>query len=49
LEKYGTAGLATHDSIIRRMRFACWNSKATDTQNVTFILVHTYISRLVKP
>jgi hypothetical protein len=31
VEKYGTAGQATHDSIIRRMRFAWWITKATDT------------------
>ena len=31
MEKYGTAGQATDDNIIRRMRFACWITKATDT------------------
>jgi len=31
VEKYGRDGLATRDSIIRRMRFACWITKATDT------------------
>jgi hypothetical protein len=29
--KYGTARQATHDNMIRRMRFACWITKATDT------------------
>jgi hypothetical protein len=32
-EKYGTAGQATDDNIIRRMRFACWITKATDTHS----------------
>jgi hypothetical protein len=31
VEKYGTAGQATNDNITRRMRFACWITKATDT------------------
>jgi hypothetical protein len=31
VEKYGTAGQATDDNIIRRMRFACWIAEATDT------------------
>jgi hypothetical protein len=29
--KYLTAGQATDDNIIRRMRFACWITKTTDT------------------
>jgi hypothetical protein len=33
MEKYGTARQATDDNIIRRMRFACWITKATDTQS----------------
>jgi hypothetical protein len=39
VEKYGTAGQATDGNIIRRMRFACWITKATDTHSecVTFI------------
>ena len=28
-KKYGTAIQATDDNVIRRMRFACWTSKAT--------------------
>ena len=28
--KYGTARDATDDSVIWRMRFACWITKATD-------------------
>jgi len=30
VEKYGTAGQATDENIIRRMRFACWINKAAD-------------------
>jgi hypothetical protein len=33
VEKYGTAGKATDDNIIQRMRFACWITKATDTHS----------------
>jgi hypothetical protein len=28
-----------HDNIIRRMRFACWITKATDTHSVYVILI----------
>jgi acetone carboxylase gamma subunit len=28
-EKYGTAGQATDDNVIRRMRFACWTCRRT--------------------
>jgi hypothetical protein len=38
VEKYGTARQATHDNIIRRMRFACWITKATDTHTEYVIL-----------
>jgi hypothetical protein len=31
VEKYGGARQATDENIIRRMRFACWVTKATDT------------------
>jgi hypothetical protein len=31
VKKYGRARQATDDNIIRRMRFACWITKATDT------------------
>jgi hypothetical protein len=30
VEKYGRARQAKDDNIIRRMRFACWITKATD-------------------
>ena len=39
MEKYGTAGQATDDNIIRRMRFACWITKATDTHTHTEYLI----------
>jgi hypothetical protein len=38
-EKYGTAREATRDNIIRRMRFACWITKATDTHAEYVILI----------
>ena len=39
MEKYGTAIQATDDNTIRRMRFACWITKATDTQSHYAILI----------
>ena len=39
MEKYGTARQATDDNIIRRMRFACWLTKATDTHSEYVILI----------
>jgi hypothetical protein len=39
VEKYGTARQATDDNIIRRMRFACWITKATDTYSEYVILI----------
>jgi hypothetical protein len=33
VDKYGTARQATDDNIIRRMRIACWITKATDTHS----------------
>jgi hypothetical protein len=39
VEKYGTAGQATDDNIIRRMRIACWITKDTDTQAEYVILI----------
>jgi hypothetical protein len=37
--KYGTARQATDDNIIRRMRFAWWITKATDTHSQYVILI----------
>ena len=39
MEKYGRAGQATDDNIIRRMRFACWITKTTDTHSEYVILI----------
>ena len=36
--KYGTDKQVTDDNIIRRMRFACWITKATDTHSECVIL-----------
>jgi hypothetical protein len=33
MEKYGTAGQATDDTVIRCFRIACWISKATNTHS----------------
>jgi hypothetical protein len=33
VEKYGTARQATDDNILRRIRIACWITKATDTHS----------------
>jgi hypothetical protein len=38
VEKYGTARQSTDGNIIRRMRFACWITKATDTHSEYVIL-----------
>jgi hypothetical protein len=38
VEKYDTAGQATDGNIIRRMRTACWITKATDTHSDYVIL-----------
>jgi hypothetical protein len=39
VEKYRTARQATDDNIIRRMRFACWITKATDTHSEVVIFI----------
>jgi hypothetical protein len=33
VEKYGKAGQATDDDIIRRLRIACWITNATSTHS----------------
>ena len=38
MEKYGTARQTTDDNVIRRMRFECWITKATDTHSEYLIL-----------
>jgi hypothetical protein len=37
-KKFGRARQTTDDNIIRRMRFACWITKATDTHSEYVIL-----------
>jgi hypothetical protein len=39
VEQYGRAGQAAADNIIRRMRFACWITKVTDTPSKYVILI----------
>jgi hypothetical protein len=39
VEKYGTARQVTDDNIVRRVRFACWKTKATDTYSEYEILI----------
>jgi hypothetical protein len=39
VEKYGRARQAIDDNITRRMRFACWITKATDTHTQYVILI----------
>jgi hypothetical protein len=41
VEKYGRARQATDDNIIRRMRFACWITKATDT-HLEYVIIITF-------
>ena len=38
-EKYCTAGQATDDNIIRRMRIVCWITKDIETHSVYVILI----------
>ena len=42
MEKYGRAGQATADKIIRRMNIACWITKATGTRSEYVILILFY-------
>jgi hypothetical protein len=39
VEKYDTARQATDDNILRRMRTACWITKATNTHSEYVILI----------
>jgi hypothetical protein len=39
VEKYGKAGQATDGNVIRRTRFECWITKATDTHSEYVILI----------
>jgi hypothetical protein len=38
-KKYGRAGQATVDDIIRRMRFACWINRAKNTHSEYVIFI----------
>ena len=42
MEKYGRAGQATDYNIIRRMRFACLITKATDT-NLEYVILTAFL------
>jgi hypothetical protein len=46
LEKCGTARQTTDDSITRRMRFACWLTKATEAQSACGLLTALTQQRL---
>jgi len=39
VEKYGISGQATDNNIIRRMRAACWTTKATNTKSEYVTLI----------
>jgi hypothetical protein len=39
MEKYGTARQAKDDNMIRRMRTACWITKATNTHSDYVMLI----------
>jgi len=39
VEKHGTAGQATGDNMIRRIRIACWITKAADIQSEYVIIL----------
>jgi len=39
VEKYGRSGHTTYDSIVQRMRVACWITKATETRSEYVIII----------
>jgi hypothetical protein len=39
VQKYGRDRQTTDDNIMRRMRIACWKTKATHTQNIKYLLL----------
>jgi hypothetical protein len=47
MEKYGKATQATDDNIMRRMRFACWITKATDANSEYALLIAFPITKMV--
>jgi hypothetical protein len=48
VENYGEAREATDDNIIRRMRIACWLTKATDTHSEYVILIAFPLQQLFR-
>jgi hypothetical protein len=38
MENYGGAREATHDNIVRRMRFTCWITETTD-KHLEYVIV----------
>jgi hypothetical protein len=47
VEKHGRIRQATDDCIIRRMRLACWITKATDIHSEYVILIALYTVAMV--
>jgi len=47
VEKYGRTRQTAYDNVIRRMRFACWITKATDTHSEFVILYYFYAAKMV--
>jgi hypothetical protein len=47
VENYSTAGQATDDNIIRRMRFACWIKEATHTHTHTHTHYNTHTEYVI--
>ena len=48
MEKYFVAGQATDDNIVRRMRFALWIPKATNTHLEYVILIAFPLQELLR-
>jgi hypothetical protein len=48
VEKYGRARQATDDNIIQRMCFACWITKATNTDSEYVILIAFPLQKLLR-
>jgi hypothetical protein len=48
VQNYGTAGQATDDSVIRRMRIACRIIKATDPHSEYVILIACLVKYSLK-
>ena len=48
MDKYGTAEEAADENIIRRMRFACWITKARDTLRISNAYWFTAVALLTQ-